>query len=715
MTERLFADDPIANKDDDRLNRDLFAQQVAKVCKNVASESSSSVVALVGPWGSGKSSLLSLVASNLKADKWSVAEFNPWLLSDVESLMRSFFDEVVAAIPTDKDEHNDLRQKLGGYAKAVSPLGKIGGLVGIDGSAIIQKVGDVIQGDQSLTKKRDELVRELEKLEKPILVILDDLDRLYPDELLMIFKIVRLVGRLPNLHYLLSYDEKTLLDVIAQTDLSKDDTARARSYLEKMVQVKLDLPRMNAAQQLKLVNSAHDEVLERNKITMDDEDMRRVGGAYAECMTDYLNQPRAIKRFFAQVDALYPLVDGEVNFTDFTLLTFVRTFEPGVYQLIIDHKRELTGTDFMGGFREENLQDRSKRWQGLIKSTGVKDEEKIFNLLSYLFTYIRSARHNASYTSDRKDEQLQKRVGSKDYFDRYFVFGVPEDDISDGKINELVNELDGAKEGAAEEIGKLIDKDAVLALRKLRDIQETSGLPSKPLLTLLAGNFLSLKGSDGWFSSPPEWIVEAMVKNALPKVDAADRKHVFETLSTSLSGLMMLIHTYIRSDVDKAEPLEPELHQVMIDALKQRMEELGEKKLKDFSVDDYKLLYPYKVMVGGQELTDWLWAGVEAHGWEPIDVLAHIVSEATSYGSEGAKKTIGQLDNDTLENYFGLDRLLSLKEEEVKAVVLDDDWSHHGEEPTFENKRNYVLRLLRSRYDIGQQGDAVDTEEYVEV
>ena len=326
MAEKLFADDPIVNRDDDKLNRDLFARQVANVCKNVAGESSSSVVALVGPWGSGKSSLLSLVASDLKTDKWSVAEFNPWLLSDVDSLMRSFFDEVVGAIPTDKDEHNDLRQKIGGYAKAVSPLGKIGGLIGIDGAEIIQKLGEVIQGDQSLTKKREELVKELEKLEKPILVILDDLDRLYPEELLMIFKIVRLVGRLPNLHYLLSYDEKTLLDVIAQTDLSKDDTFRARSYLEKMVQVKLDLPRMNAAQQLKLVNSAHEEVLERNKITMGDDDMRRVSNAYAECMMDYLNQPRAIKRFFAQVDALYPLVDGEVYLTDFTLLTFLWTF-----------------------------------------------------------------------------------------------------------------------------------------------------------------------------------------------------------------------------------------------------------------------------------------------------------------------------------------------------------------------------------------------------
>jgi KAP-like P-loop domain-containing protein len=709
MAEKLFADDPITNKADDKLNRDLFAEQVAKVCKNVASESSSSVVALVGSWGSGKSSILSLVADSLKADKWSVAEFNPWLLSGVESLMRSFFEEIIETIPTEKDNYNDLRKKLGGYAKAVSPLGKIGSLVGIDASDIINKVGDVIEGDQSLTKKRDELIKELEKLEKPILVILDDLDRLYPQELLMIFKIVRLVGRLPNLHYLLSYDEKTLLDVIAQTDLSNDDTSRARSYLEKMVQVKLDLPRMNATQQLKLVNAAHDEVLERNKITMDDEDTRRVSDAYAECMTDYLNQPRAIKRFFAQVDALYPLVNGEVNFADFTMLTFLRTFEPSVCQLIIDQKQALTGMDVEASFREESLQDRRKRWLGLIKSTGVKNAEGIFDLLSHLFTYVKSARRNASYASDGKDEQLRKRVGNVDYFDRYFVFGVPEEDISDGKIIELVNQLGTNEKEATNALGVLIDKDAVLALRKLQNVQEISGVPPKPLLCLLGDKYLSLKSERGFFSVQPEWAVQYMVKKAMPKVDAHDQKTTIEALTKNLSGLIMLIHAYIRSDEEKVEPLDKELYQVIVEALKKKMDVLGKKKLDSFSRDDYKLLYPYRTMVGDKELTDWLWAGVEAHKWDPVTILTNLVSEATSYGSGAAKKTIGQLDSDTLENYFGLDRLLAFKESDIKAVELNGD-SHHGEEPTFENKQNYVLRLLRNRYDIKQQETKQDVK-----
>jgi predicted KAP-like P-loop ATPase len=74
------------------------------------------------------------------------------------------------------------------------------------------------------------------------LIILDDLDRLEPAELLLTFKLVRLVGRLPNVYYLLTYDERTLVDVLKRTDLVGEEDGRAQAYLEKMIQVRLDIP-----------------------------------------------------------------------------------------------------------------------------------------------------------------------------------------------------------------------------------------------------------------------------------------------------------------------------------------------------------------------------------------------------------------------------------------------------------------------------------------
>lgn len=64
-------------------------------------------------------------------------------------------------------------------------------------------------------------------------MILDDLDRLAPDELLLVFKLVRLIGRLPNVYYLLCYDEQTLLDTLSRSALVGGSEGRAREYMEK--------------------------------------------------------------------------------------------------------------------------------------------------------------------------------------------------------------------------------------------------------------------------------------------------------------------------------------------------------------------------------------------------------------------------------------------------------------------------------------------------
>ena len=712
MTQKLFADDPISHIAEDTLGRESFAKQVAKVCQNVSKESSSSVVALVGPWGSGKTSILSMVSSDLKKNKWSVAEFNPWLLSDIESLIRSFFSEVIGAIPTDKDANGELRQKISGYARVVSPLGKLGGLIGVDGSTAIEKIAELIQGDQSLTKKRDELIVELKKVKKPILVILDDLDRLYPEELLMIFKLVRLVGRLPNLHYLLSYDEKTLLDVISQTDLSKNDKARAQNYIEKMVQVKLDLPIMNSHQQLALVNAAHDEVLQRNKIILDDDDNMRVSNAYVECMAHYLDQPRAIKRFFAQIEALYPLVDGEVNFADFTLLTFLRTFEPDVYKLIVGRKNELTSQSYASDRHDESNDDRKKRWMGLLDSVSTKHPDRIFNLLSHLFNPLEGARRNLGYSdTSNKDMLMQKRVGSSEYFDRYFVFGVPEDDISDSKIIGLIDSLNEDEPSASTAIIELIQKDSMLTLKKLLRFQDDKKIPAMPLLKIMASQYLIMNYPDGFMASQPRWIVQELVKKSMSSITESQRVKTFEEIAGSQSGLFMLIESYVYLSDDKEEKLSEVLTKVLTDAITRDMSLLGKKKLSDFSKNDYDLLYPYKALTSSEDLKGWIWAGVKNSNWDPIEILANLVSEATSFGSGKTTKTIGRLDTTVFEEFFGLDKLAEHCHDQIQNFTVDQEFdaTFHRKSPTLENKRSYVLELLKRALD-SQNSDQEEIE-----
>src|SRR3546814_15517077 len=57
------------------------------------------VVGLTGKWGSGKSTILHLLAEHLQAmDDVAVATFNPWLFKGRDELLAAFFNELRDAL-----------------------------------------------------------------------------------------------------------------------------------------------------------------------------------------------------------------------------------------------------------------------------------------------------------------------------------------------------------------------------------------------------------------------------------------------------------------------------------------------------------------------------------------------------------------------------------------------------------------------------------------
>jgi len=94
------ADRPIASREEDLLGRSHFAESLASAIKGWKGNESL-VVALHGPWGSGKSSVKNMVLETLHhPDKTShiILQFNPWQWAGHEELARAFFHEVGLAL-----------------------------------------------------------------------------------------------------------------------------------------------------------------------------------------------------------------------------------------------------------------------------------------------------------------------------------------------------------------------------------------------------------------------------------------------------------------------------------------------------------------------------------------------------------------------------------------------------------------------------------------
>src|SRR6202165_1578973 len=108
IPEHLFSSErPIETLADDQLGRTDFATAVAKVIAQWNGRDSL-VLAIYGPWGSGKSSLKNMVLDALSKQnaKTVPLEFNPWEWSGQEKIFEGFFGELSAKLGSSDEGKN---------------------------------------------------------------------------------------------------------------------------------------------------------------------------------------------------------------------------------------------------------------------------------------------------------------------------------------------------------------------------------------------------------------------------------------------------------------------------------------------------------------------------------------------------------------------------------------------------------------------------------
>jgi hypothetical protein len=707
----LFRDDPIAHAEQDRLGRLAFAVHTAEVLKRVRNQgSSSTVVGVIGPWGSGKSSVVALAGRHLPHD-WVRASFEPWGYSDADSMMIGFFAELRSSLPKDK-RWRETRKLVGDVGLVLSPLGKLTTLVGVDSSEAFKSFSKAIKGDTGPSAILKKAGKALEGLPAPILVTVDDLDRLAPDELLMVFKLVRFLGRLPNVYYLLCYDEDTLLDVLMQTDLARNSRRRAQDYLEKMVQVRLDVPPIREQQARDLFYSAINEVLRRHAINLDRPDWDLLNDSYRRTLRFRLRTPRSVSRFAAQLDALLPSVASDVYFPDFVGLTWLRTFEPRIYMLLHESRGELTGRSHEFVFAKEKPEDARERWRRQILHATALDPDEgapddavqaaLASLLRDMFVPLRGAWEGRTLGGFEFDELAAKqRVGHWDYFDRYFAFTVPEDDIADADVVAALDSIgvSNASSNSLDRLLQLMEADPARAARKLTVQLERGSVTPENVLRLLCsvaapqGAALDRDLVDLQFS------FEYVARTALRMLDPDRARELLPSLSSETHGLLLLSEAAVRADARSATQQDPVAYWSWADDAKRLLNEAIQRWLATRAAHESAntlatVVYWWR-WLEPVSCREWVRGRVSDRG--VVQTVADLLMVQVG---QDETRWIRPLSAETLDTYMGIDFI---------TENLDSDWDESGVTPLsaddFDNafsdtpdNRDYVARasILRS-------------------
>lgn len=338
----MYTDEPQLRLSDDRMSRARFVTAFVDVLDRlVVGGNPSSVVALVGPWGSGKTSLVNFVIEALPESRWRVRRFNPWATGSVEALLEEFFTTIAAALP-EGSRYENARRRLSDIARIATPALAAVPIAGDALKGIAEAITTRVQAGNTLASEAEKLADELGKLDVPILLVVDDVDRLQPDELLALFRALRILGRLPSVQYLIAYDEETVLDVLEQTPLALTSRSRAVAFLQKVVQIRLDLPPMQAMHAEQEYSDGLLKILAPLNVSLTGEQQGRLVWSYLYLMSTGLRSPRDINLYLAQADVCLPLVHpSEIDIPDFLVLTYIRLRYPDLYRQLPRWRSEL--------------------------------------------------------------------------------------------------------------------------------------------------------------------------------------------------------------------------------------------------------------------------------------------------------------------------------------------------------------------------------------
>lgn len=171
-----------------------------------------------------------------------VVHFRPWLIPDTAALSTVFLAELTKSVGGLLGDN--VQRALRAYTEIISRLAP---LAGVAAQAAVPGVGSLIKDflvavgqrkDPTLDERKSALERSLKGLgDRKIVIVVDDLDRLSPKEAVEMIALVKSLGNLPNVAYLLSYDSAVMASHIGKV-LDVD----GYGYLEKIVQYRRSLP-----------------------------------------------------------------------------------------------------------------------------------------------------------------------------------------------------------------------------------------------------------------------------------------------------------------------------------------------------------------------------------------------------------------------------------------------------------------------------------------
>ena len=308
-----YYDAPITDLDGDTLGFKDQAHVIAEKIGTLTKDHSWSV-GVVGSWGSGKTSFMNLIKSQLKkTGRHLIVEFNPRMASKPQKIQEMALDCLEVAV---RPYNTNLRSLMRKYMFALQ-------LEGANGW--VQVVLSWLKSAYGVELTKEELNKALGELPKQVIYIFDDFDRLTKEEIVEVLKLIDGNANFNNIIYLAAYDREQVAKLLD-----------SETYIEKYFGIEIHVPlakdvnlRSYLFKELRVMIPAKpkDDKLSRS---LDDVIIR-----HWTIFKKGLSTLRDVKRFLnivkTDVLTIYTL---DLDTEDFILLEFLKYHHIGLYETL---------------------------------------------------------------------------------------------------------------------------------------------------------------------------------------------------------------------------------------------------------------------------------------------------------------------------------------------------------------------------------------------
>ena len=392
-TTPLYSDQPTA---DDKYGRDipatLLIEKIFSTFNASQASKGSFVININEAYGFGKTSFLHIFEKQLQKNSqpFLYIDYRPWLCENEQSIVKEFFT-LLAEKLKDYSLNDDITQYMAQLMEESSQVAPWWAKVPL--SFIAKNIKP-----RPLQEIHDAIRDALQTIDKPIIVTIDDVDRLQEKELTAVLKLIRDTADFPNIFYIVAAENAHLHQMLSRIGVKHPDI-----YLKKFFNLDFLLPAHETIQMSQLLEKLQTilpaygyDAMQTQEVVNRIRNIQLIAKAF-DNMRDVV---RFLNAFTISLD-MFVVNHTLVNISPFDLfcLTLIKHLRPDVYKKLRDRNDEYLqivplGTDKCYQIYDNiNIPKRRERKEALALVKGMtndnlskakdekeKDEEKELSL-----------------------------------------------------------------------------------------------------------------------------------------------------------------------------------------------------------------------------------------------------------------------------------------------------------------------------------------------